>query len=148
MEKHLQVERREVKIQPFGREEGGLGQSLNSQEKTKKGTLGSWLFPSLILFPESFAQVFPFRFRESSQPLGPNKYLLTPPPHTYSPPPPSWSATVSHHGNALIPPRRWAESWGPGKGKEIWGTDPGPWESGVEGAGKESPSLALPLVPG
>lgn len=51
----LQVERRAVKFQPFGREEGGLGQSLGSQEKTENGTPAGWPFPSFILCPESFA---------------------------------------------------------------------------------------------
>lgn len=76
--------------------------------------------------------LFPFKFRDLYHLLSPKEYL-DPSLYVYS-----WSATVSHHGNALIPPRRSSKGAGALMRKGYMESRPRPRGHSVQGTGKEA----------
>lgn len=123
------MERREIKIQPMRRGEGGrrLGQSFGSEEKAEKGDSKELVIPLMHPLPRTLCtSLFPFRFRDSPQALSPNKYLLTPPPHKYCPPPPSWSATSQSPWQRPHSSQEMGRELGPWQGEGVRGARPGP----------------------
>lgn len=133
------MERREVRIQPFGREHGLLGQSLGSQEETEKGTLGNWSFPSSIHLLEPFAQTCFSSDLGTHSNRNPDKYLLTPPPqHPAGPLPAGQLQSVTRVTPFLPEDGEAAGAW---QGEEAGGR--GPREAGVEGLGGKPKSFAF-----
>lgn len=112
-------------------EAGKLGPRLSSQERKKKKSsqttkepLSSCTHPlSRILSKKTF------KFRDLPLLLSPKEYL-DPSFHIYS-----GSATVSHHGNTLIPPRRSSKGAGALMRKGYMESRPRPKGKSVQGLG-------------
>lgn len=141
------MERREVRIQPFGREDGLLGQSLGSQEETEKGTLGNWSFPSSIHLLEPFAQTCFSSDLGTHSNRNPDKYLLTPPPQRPAGPLPAGQLQSVTRVAPFLPED--GEAAGAWQGEESGGRGPSWCGGGWEGKPKSFAfQPALPLACG